>query len=247
VFRSNASSPSRRVALLWYVSNGGQEGLFQPGRAHEQLDPREWTARAVAHPKRPGRTEGITRRSMFGRCDVARNLPPASLESCQKLQFLPGFQQFREVFAELPGQRTEVISLPGSPRRASAPARATALSDWLFCLGLPRRCAGETAVIYHNSLLQTGNTRSGKESPERWSSVMRPIHSPTQSHIRGRLEGVCATIDAPSQHTHTASIQDSSTPVPWRWRSRGARNKGVTSADAPNHVLDAPVFRTSAR
>src|ERR1700682_6201565 len=95
---------------------------------------------------------------------VARNLPPASLEVLPKPRFLPGFQRFREVFAELLGQRTEVISLPGSPRRAGAPARATALSDWLFCLGLPRRCAGEAAVINHNSLLQTGNTRSGKES-----------------------------------------------------------------------------------
>src|ERR1700730_6291594 len=26
--------------------------------------------------------------------------------------------------------------------------------------------------------------------------------------------------------THTASAQDSSTPVPWRWRSRGARIRG---------------------
>src|SRR5262245_9974019 len=27
--------------------------------------------------------------------------------------------------------------------------------------------------------------------------------------------------------THTASPQDSSTPVPWRWRSRGARIRGL--------------------
>src|SRR5262245_8369879 len=45
---------------------------------------------------------------------VTRNLPPGQLV-----------------------QRTEVIPLPGSPRRALAPARATALSDWLFSLVLP--------------------------------------------------------------------------------------------------------------
>src|SRR3954470_12252844 len=32
--------------------------------------------------------------------------------------------------------RTEVISLAGFPRRAGPPARATALSDWLFFLAL---------------------------------------------------------------------------------------------------------------
>src|SRR5271165_6361540 len=35
-------------------------------------------------------------------------------------------------------QRTEVIFPPGSPRRALSPARASALSDWLFSLVLPR-------------------------------------------------------------------------------------------------------------
>src|SRR3954464_13512988 len=29
--------------------------------------------------------------------------------------------------------------------------------------------------------------------------------------------------------THTASAQDSSTPVPWRWRSRGARIRGTNT------------------
>src|SRR5262245_51028978 len=35
-------------------------------------------------------------------------------------------------------QRTELIILPGSPPRALAPTRATALSDWLLAL-VPRR------------------------------------------------------------------------------------------------------------
>jgi len=73
---------------------------------------------------------------------VARNLPPASLEVLPKPRFLPGFRRFREVFAELIGQRIEVISLPGSARRAGAPARAAALSDWLFSLGLKAVCGG---------------------------------------------------------------------------------------------------------
>jgi len=96
---------------------------------------------------------------------VARNLPPASLEVLAKPRFLPRFQRFREVLAELLGQRTEVISLPVSPRRAGTPARAAALSDWPFSHGLPRQCAGEAAVINHKSLLQTGTTRSRQGSP----------------------------------------------------------------------------------
>jgi hypothetical protein len=79
--------------------------------------------------------------------------------------FLPGFQRFREVLAGSLSQRTEAISLPGSPRRASIPARAAALSDWLFSFALPRRCAGESAGS--KSRLQTGTTRSGTESPGR--------------------------------------------------------------------------------
>jgi hypothetical protein len=31
----------------------------------------------------------------------------------------------------------------------------------------PRLCAGEVAVTNHQSVLQTGTTRSGTESPER--------------------------------------------------------------------------------
>ena len=83
---------------------------------------------------------------------VARNLPPDRLEVLGKLCFLPGFQRLGEVLAELLGQRPEGNALLASAGRASAPARATALSDWPFCIGLPRRCAGEPAVINHESL-----------------------------------------------------------------------------------------------
>ena len=58
-----------------------------------------------------------------GNKGVARNLRPASLEVLPKPRFLPGFQRFREVFAELLGQRIEVISLPSSARRAGRPCQ----------------------------------------------------------------------------------------------------------------------------
>jgi len=73
---------------------------------------------------------------------VARNLRPASLKFLPKPRFLPGFQRFRKVFAEFLGQRSEVICSPDSARRAGVPARATALSDWLFCLGIKAVCGG---------------------------------------------------------------------------------------------------------
>src|SRR5262249_55626434 len=61
-------------------------------------------------------------------------------------------------------QRSEVICLPGPPRRAGAPARATTLSDWMVCLGLPRPCAGEAVVTNHKQVLQAGPTRSQEVS-----------------------------------------------------------------------------------
>src|SRR5262245_10320884 len=88
--------------------------------------------------------------------DVARfgsKEPPASqVGGPGEHRFLPGFQRLGEVLAELLGQRPEGHSLPASAGRAGAPAGATALSDWPFCLALPRPCAGEPAVINHESL-----------------------------------------------------------------------------------------------
>jgi hypothetical protein len=67
----------------------------------------------------------------------------------------------------------------------------------------PRRCAGEAAETNHESRLQKGTTGPGRSPPARSGSpVMGPKTSPAQSHIRGRLEGVCATIGAPSQDTN---------------------------------------------
>jgi hypothetical protein len=122
----------------------------------------------------------------FGRKEPS----PASLEVLAKPRFLPGFQRFPEVFAELLGQGSEVISLPSIPRRAGAPAGATAPSDWPFCVALPRRCAGEPAVTYHKSMSQAGTTRSQQGVTGSGSPVMGPIRSPAQGCKRGRLAGV---------------------------------------------------------
>src|SRR5262245_27669243 len=67
---------------------------------------------------------------------------------------------YKEPLGSQFAQRSEVIYRPGPPGRAGAPARATALSDWLVCVGLPRPCAGEPAVTNHQSVLQTGTPRS---------------------------------------------------------------------------------------
>src|SRR5262249_50330889 len=53
----------------------------------------------------------------------------------------PGIGGCEEPPPSLFAQRREVIYLPDSARRAGAPARATALSDWLSFL-LPRQCGG---------------------------------------------------------------------------------------------------------
>src|SRR5688572_32435358 len=39
--------------------------------------------------------------------------------------------RYKEPLAAQFSQRSEVIGRPGTPRRAGAPARATALSDWI--------------------------------------------------------------------------------------------------------------------
>src|SRR5262249_41289614 len=134
--------------------------------------------------------------------------------------------------------RREVIYLPDSARRAGAPARATALSDWLSFL-IPRPCVGEAAVTYHKSMLRTGTTDPGRihrigvtndgaENPPRLrvSYGEDPLESGPPVKRRA--------------NTHTAITQDSSPPVPWRWRSRGARIRGFHRTD----VGDPRSFRS---
>ena len=99
---------------------------------------------------------------------VARNPLSASLKVLPKPQFLPGFQRFRKVFAEFLGQRSEVICLPGSARRAGVPARATALSDWLSCLGLKAVCGGVGSdYLITSQCCKREPHDPGTESPDR--------------------------------------------------------------------------------
>ena len=137
-----------------------------------------------------------------------------------------GRDGYKEPLASPFSQRSEVICLPGISRRAGAPARATALSDWLVCLGLPRPRAGEAAVTYHKSVLQTGTTRS-REVSARIGVTSDEAENPPQLRV---LYGEDSQESKPPVtrrvKTHTARTQDSSTLVPWRWRSRGARIRG---------------------
>jgi hypothetical protein len=81
---------------------------------------------------------------------------------------------------------------------------------------------GETAGINHESRLQTGTTgparsyrvgvtSDGAENAPRLRVTYGEDSKESAPPLKRRAE------------THTASAQDNSTPVPWRWRSRGAR------------------------
>src|SRR5262249_41780897 len=85
-----------------------------------------------------------------------------------------------------------------------------------------RRCAGEAAVTNHKSVLQTGTTDPGwnhrvgvtsdeAENPPRLRVTCGEDSKESKPPITNRVE------------THTAKAEDSSVPVPWRWRSRAAR------------------------
>ena len=121
-----------------------------------------------------------------------------------------------------PAQRGDLSAWYSSARRRP-PARATALSDWLVCLGLPRPCAGEAAGTNPKSVLQTGTTRS-REVAARIGVTRDEAENPPRLRV---LYGEDSKESKPPVKrrvkTHTASAQDSSPPVPWRWRSRAAR------------------------
>ncbi len=95
----------------------------------------------------------------------------------------------------------------------------------VFSLVLPGPCAGEAAAINHKSVLQTGTTDPGRshrvgvardeaENAPRLTVAYGKDSKESGPPVKRRVE------------THTASAQDSSTPVPWRWRSRAARIRG---------------------
>ena len=87
----------------------------------------------------------------------------------------------------------------------------------------PRRCAGEVAGINHISRLQTGTTRRGERVPELGSPVMGPQTLPGSESSTGKARRSLRHQSTRRAETHTAGTQDSSTPVPERWRSRAAR------------------------
>jgi len=162
-------------------------------------------------------------------------------------------------------QRREVFCRHGTPRRAGAPARATALSDWLVCLGLPRPCAGEAAVTYHKSVLRTGTTRS-REVSARVGVTNDEAENPPRLRVTNGEDSKESKPPVKRRaNTHTASIQDSSTPVPWRWGSRtgnrrlqrtrpfpqglsGQRNTGFVADGVPSSGIGGshrPMHRTA--
>src|SRR6516162_9222788 len=111
-----------------------------------------------------------------------------------------------------------------------------ALSDWLSFF-IPRPCAGEAAVTDHKSMLRTGTTDPGRihrigvtndgaENPPRLRVTNGEDSQESKPPVKRRA------------NTHTANPQDSSTPVPSRWRSRAAR---IIGSHRPKH--SPPVAR----
>ena len=77
----------------------------------------------------------------------------------------------------------------------------------------------------HKSLLQTGTTNPGK----RPGIGVTSDEAENAPRLRVTYGEDFKESEPPAKRrvkTHTASAQDNSTPVPWRWRSRGARIRG---------------------
>src|SRR5436309_15484481 len=78
----------------------------------------------------------------------------------------------------------------------------------------------------YKSLLQTGTTRPGVVIS---GSVLTSDEAENAPRLRVTYGEDSKESGPPLTRrveTHTASAQDTSTPVPWRWRSRGARLRG---------------------
>jgi len=73
------------------------------------------------------------------------------------------------------------------------------------------------------SVLQTGTTRTREGISGSGSPMMRPKTLPGSESHTGKTPRSLSHHSPARVETHTATTQDSSTPVPWRWRSRGAR------------------------
>src|SRR5438132_9773431 len=83
----------------------------------------------------------------------------------------------------------------------------------------PRQCAGESAG--KRSRLQTGTTRFRDGVTGSGSPVMGPKTLPGSESHTGKPRRRLSHHWSNRVETHTANAQDSATPVPWRWRSRG--------------------------
>ena len=151
----------------------------------------------------------------------------------------------KEPLASQFSQGSEEVCLPGTPGRAGAPGRATALSDWLVCVARPRPCAGEPAVTNHKSVLRTGTTRSRQVSARVGVTNDEAENPPRLRVTNGEDSKESKPPVKRRVNTHTAFTQDSSTPVPWRWRSRTARIRGLRGTSrqpvcpAPRGILSA--------
>src|SRR5262249_18535850 len=105
-----------------------------------------------------------------------------------------------------------------------------------------RQCAGEGAVINHQSLLQTGTTDPGRSPWIGVTSDEAETLPDSESHT-GKTPKSLSHHSPARVETHTARAQDSSTPVPWRWRSRGAR---IIGSHRPRHPPTVGVTRSAA-
>src|SRR5262249_31379840 len=82
------------------------------------------------------------------------------------------------------------------------------------------------AVTNHKSVLQTGTTQSREVSARIGVTSDGAENAPRLRVSYGDDSTESKPPVKRRANTHTASAQDSSPPVPWRWRSRGARIRG---------------------
>lgn len=81
-------------------------------------------------------------------------------------------------------------------------------------------------MINHKSVLQTGTTRSREVSARIGVTSDEAENAPRLRVPYGEDSKESEPPLKRRVETHTARAQDSSAPVPWRWRSRGARIRG---------------------
>src|SRR5262249_37011663 len=99
---------------------------------------------------------------------------------------------------------------------AGAPLRATAPSEWLVCLGLPRRCVGEPAVTDHKSVSQAGTTRSRVVAAQVGVTSDEAENAPRLRVTNGEDSQESKPPVKRRVKTHSASLQYRLPPVLWR-------------------------------